>query len=125
MIALREEYVYTIHPEGKDGVKIKAEWYHSIKAYMIEILKNENEISLNSFVEMVHSQFVDELGENAGWFVYHVKLDMEARGMLKHTRLNKGRERQGKIMMLPSMLKRAVADTVPNRSRPKQLFKYL
>src|SRR4051812_7066866 len=116
MIALKEEYFQTIHPDGKDGVKIKARWYNSIKEFIIEIFETEKEISFTAFLERLHSQFVGELGENAGWFVYQVKLDMEARGLLKHTRSNKSGGRQAKVTMLPS-LKKSVAYTAPEKSR--------
>jgi hypothetical protein len=85
------DYFYTIHPGNKNGVKMRSCWYNEIKKYMLELLESQGEIPFMVFVQLVHTKFAGDLGENTGWHLYQVKLDLEARGILKHRRPQRGK----------------------------------
>ncbi len=87
------EFVKTFHPHDKSGVKIRAELYQSIRDEMAAVLlAEENGMTSQLFFERMHERFVDTLGANTGWYLYQVKLDMEARGMISSEPLNRKRD---------------------------------
>lgn len=88
---------------------MKSTLYDSIKAFILHMLENEREILFSTFLQKVHDQFVNDLGENTGWFLYHVKLDMETRGLIKHDRLTRKSTRQSMIKLPPQTSGRKVS----------------
>ena len=97
MVEVKEEYVCTIRPDRKPGVKIKARWYNSIKEVILEILRRDD-VFLDVFMDRLHGRFVGYLGENTGWHLYHVKLDMEARGLIAHEQFKRKRQTLVKLL---------------------------
>jgi galactokinase len=100
MVEPGKEYLWTIHPEHKDGVRMKAVWYQSIKGFILKTLEGEEEVRFTEFFAKVHSHFAPHLGENTGWFLYHVKLDLEARGLIVHDRSIKRNNRSAVVKLL-------------------------
>ena len=77
-------FVQTITPRQGNGVKMKSELYQSIRDAMIQILLNERRgMTSETFFSLLHDKFAKTLGANTGWYIYQVKLDMEARGFIK------------------------------------------
>src|SRR5687767_14644894 len=103
MTVFDTDYFKTLHPDGRSGVRMKASLYSAIKAFVLHILENEREILFSTFVQKVYDQFINDLGENTGWFLYHVKLDMETRGLIKHDRRTRKGARQSMIKLLPQL----------------------
>lgn len=62
---------------------MRADMYEGMKREIVHLLRNEEGVPLQSFFEILHSRFVDVLGEETGWYLYHMKLDLETRGVLK------------------------------------------
>jgi hypothetical protein len=50
---------------------------------MSGMLDNEARVSLPSFFEILHIRFVEQLGEEAGWYLYHLKLDLQTNGLIR------------------------------------------
>ena len=82
------DYVITLQPNGKKGIRMKKEIYDSLKGAMLNLLENHPEISSQSFFGVLNDQFVGVLGDNTGWYLYQVKLDIQAKGIITtiHTR---------------------------------------
>jgi galactokinase len=100
MTDIDKEYLWTIHPEHKDGVKMKAVLYRLIRDFILETLATEGEIDFHYFLDKVHSRFVPDLGDHTGWLLYHVKLDLEARGLIQHDRSKKRGDRSAVVKLL-------------------------
>jgi hypothetical protein len=83
------DYVITLQPNGKMGIRIKKEIYDSLRTAMLGLLDKQPEISSQSFFGILNDQFVGELGDNTGWYLYQVKLDMQTRGIITTIHLRK------------------------------------
>jgi len=88
-MTLQEDYVLTVHPDYRSGVKMKRARYNEIIDFILHTLEHEKEITINRLIEKANYRFWDELKDETGWYVYHVKLDMEARGLIKNERCDK------------------------------------
>lgn len=86
---VKEEFVRTAHPKNIWGVRMKRCIYDAIKEFILTLLAKEKELTINSLIEKGYQHFVAELRENSGWYLYQVKLDLEARGLIKHQRRSK------------------------------------
>ncbi|MEO7992740.1 MAG: hypothetical protein ABI663_24525 [Chryseolinea sp.] len=79
----------TLKPNNKTGISMRTDLYEALKNKMIDLLK-EDGWHLHLFFRVLHEQFSNELGEETGWYLYHVKLDLETKGVIKVER-SKGR----------------------------------
>jgi galactokinase len=91
-MTLQEEYLQTVHPDDRIGVKMKRERYNEICDFILNTLEEEKEITINRLIEKANYRFWDQLKDETGWYIYHVKLDMEARGLLKNERCEKKKQ---------------------------------
>lgn len=91
------KFLYTLRPDNKEGIKMPADVYESIKNEIMELLANEQGLPLFSFFEMLHLRFISLLGENVGWYLYHVKLDLETRGLITVEYSNRSRNKKSVI----------------------------
>lgn len=98
---LETEYFRTIHPQHRDGVRINMHLYNNISDSILSLLEQEDQISLTRFFDNVCSQFVDLLGESVGWYIYTVKVDLEARGLIRHNRRKKGGTAHSSVTLTP------------------------
>ncbi len=74
----------TLHPEGKSGVNILKRRYDQIKESIIMILtENGGEIAFKDLSEIAVDILSDKFDGNVLWYVVSVKLDLEARGIIK------------------------------------------
>jgi hypothetical protein len=82
----QNEYCYTVQPKGAVGVKMKRDHYRGIGDFILEILDAEGQCTINDLIDMAKIRFGDQFKQEIGWHIYKVKLDMEARGILKNKR---------------------------------------
>jgi hypothetical protein len=61
---------------------MRSDIYEGIKREIVHLLRDEEGVPLQLFFEILHKRFVDLLGEKTGWYLYHVKLDLETRRVL-------------------------------------------
>jgi hypothetical protein len=99
------EFLLTLRPGYKAGIKMRLDVYESIKNEIIDLVRQEEGVSLPSFFEILHSKFVDLLGVETGWFLYHVKLDLEMRSVIKAERSKGKRNVRTVIKMTPAYRK--------------------
>ncbi|NTW43035.1 MAG: hypothetical protein HGB14_01070 [Anaerolineaceae bacterium] len=75
--------ILTLHPQGKHGVNIDQEKYDLIKSSIIEILKTNKEISFGEMIQIIESSLAGKFDGSISWYVVSVKLDLEARGIIR------------------------------------------
>ena len=88
-----------LNVDCENGTKISSTIYKTIQHGMFELLEAHGEIPAHSFFRILHEQFADTIGENVGWYIYQVKLDMEAKGQIKSQRDKKKRNAVAVIKM--------------------------
>jgi galactokinase len=85
----QEDYLHTTHPNARVGVKMKRDRYDQISDFILNTLEGEKEMTINKLIEKGNYRFWEQLKDETGWYIYHVKLDMEARGLLHNERCEK------------------------------------
>lgn len=75
------EKIMTIHPEGKNGVRIDKAIYDLMKQQIISCL-HEDECTYTQMVEYAKNHVKDFKG-SIGWYLVSVKLDLEARNIIE------------------------------------------
>ena len=76
------EKILTKHPEGKRGVDINREKYEVIKASILKGLNNKDLTHLD-IVKCVNQDLKGRFEDSINWCVETVKLDLEARNIIK------------------------------------------
>jgi hypothetical protein len=66
----------------KFGVSIFRDDYVAIRDFILSILKREKEITLTGLIERAHSDLAVKLSADIGWYVIHVKHDLESRDVI-------------------------------------------
>jgi hypothetical protein len=78
-----------LHPEGKKNFKISEEKYDIIKGFIIRCLKSKGELTHTELIRCVSNGLAAGFDGSISWYVEAVKLDLEARGILKRTMKSK------------------------------------
>lgn len=76
------EFFFTSRPDLKDGIRMPVNVYEAIKNEIMRLLDNNEGVPLLSFFEILHTRFAGQLGEDSGWYLYHVKLDLQTKGLI-------------------------------------------
>ena len=93
------EVLITLKPDNKSGIRMRADVYEEVKNEIIHLLRNAESVSLPSFFEILHQRFAAQLGVDTGWYIYHVKLDLETRSVIKVVRSRERRSKRTVIKM--------------------------
>jgi hypothetical protein len=102
----------TLHPDNRQGIRMRFDLYFEIKSAILELLDGDNVIPISVLISELHSRFYDQLGANTGWYVMNVKLDLEARGFILVEK--KGR---GQLKLRLSKQKRTKNRLMPARNQ--------
>ncbi|MGE5464298.1 MAG: DUF6958 family protein [Syntrophothermus sp.] len=78
-----KDMIRTLHPEKKQGVNISREKYEMIRAAILSTLQNQNEMSFMKLSRAVEKEVNGNFEGSVTWYVTTVKLDLEARGVIK------------------------------------------
>lgn len=81
----------TLHPEGKKGVNLVKEKYDIIREFILEILKETQELSFTTLTSLANEHLSSTFDGKVTWYVVTVKLDLEARGEIERV---KGKKKQ-------------------------------
>ncbi len=73
----------TLHPEGKSGVNISLTRYHLIKDYILNILRDEGELTYQELNSRAKKDLSSSFDGKVGWYVVTIKLDLEARNIIE------------------------------------------
>ena len=80
---MEEERITTLHPQGKKGVNISKRKYDAARDAIIESIGLGKDMTYTRLVEDVRQRIGHSFQGSISWYVVSVKLDMEARGILK------------------------------------------
>jgi hypothetical protein len=75
--------IHTLHPEKKMGVKISKEKYEIIRKAILSTLRKQKEMTFMNLSRAVEKEVNGNFDGSVNWYVTTVKLDLEARGMVK------------------------------------------
>lgn len=81
------EELFTLKPGNKPGIKMRVVAYEAIREEIVKLIRNQEGLTVQTFFEILHPRFAIDLGSDAGWYLYHVKLDLEVRGVIRVVRL--------------------------------------
>jgi hypothetical protein len=78
-----DDKILTLHPEGKQGVRISRDRYDTIRSAILEVLHNAGEMSFIQLNNAVQEKLAGQFDGSISWYVTTVKLDLEARRLLE------------------------------------------
>lgn len=78
-----KDMIRTLHPEKKQGVNISREKYETICSAILKILKAQKEMTFMNLSRAVEKEMNGGFDGSVMWYVTTVKLDLEARGLVK------------------------------------------
>lgn len=78
-----KDMIRTLHPEKKQGVNISREKYEIIRKAILSTLHTQKEMTFMNLSRAVEKQVNGNFDGSVMWYVTTVKLDLEARGILK------------------------------------------
>lgn len=79
---VEEEKVRTLHPSGKEGVLMPKSVYDSICSSIVSVLYIHHQLSFSDLLEKCQQNTCIHPVE-ISWLILQVKLDLEARGLVK------------------------------------------
>jgi hypothetical protein len=74
-------YIITCHPIKHSGVRMKKNLYDSIVGFIISNIRSTGSLDLSALLNKSGDLFPQHA--NINWYIYQVKLDLEARGYIK------------------------------------------
>lgn len=79
-----EDKILTLHPEGKNGVRISKEKYETVKALILELIEDAGAITFQELCRIGNGALKKENFEGSPmWYITTVKLDLEARNLIQ------------------------------------------
>jgi hypothetical protein len=81
----KAKMIQLLHPEGKRNFKISEEKYDAIKGSITRCLKSKGELTHTELLECVSNSLAAGFDGSISWYVEAVKLDLEARGVVRRT----------------------------------------
>jgi hypothetical protein len=81
---MTKEKILTKHPLGKNGKNISRNNYEIIKRAMLQIIKDK-ELTHTELFYQLNKKLKDKFSGNINWYGETVKLDLEARKIIKRT----------------------------------------
>lgn len=78
-----KDTIRTLHPEKKQGVNISREKYEIICEAIMATLRGHKEMTFMNLSRAVEKRVNGNFEGSVNWYVTTVKLDLEARGVIK------------------------------------------
>ncbi len=78
-----EKRIMTLHPQGKKGVHILLRKYDMIKDFILEKVKEHQEIEYQELSDLAIKELSETFDGKVVWYIVSVKLDLEARGIIE------------------------------------------
>ena len=78
-----KDMIRTLHPEKKQGVNISKKKYDIIRNAILCVLEEKREITFMKLSRAVEKEVNENFEGSVMWYVTTVKLDLEARGVVK------------------------------------------
>lgn len=77
------EKILTLHPQGKQGVNIDKAKYDTMRNAIVGTLGEQPELTFTELNNAVGAKLEGNFDGSIGWYYTTVKLDLEARGVIK------------------------------------------
>lgn len=74
--------ITTLHPQGRAGASISRAKYEAARAAILDVIAAYGEIDFRDLDRAVGER-LDHFNGALGWYTAHVKLDLEARGLIE------------------------------------------
>jgi hypothetical protein len=81
---MAEGKILTKHPLGKSGKNISKQKYETLKKAILSVLRNK-ELSHTELFNQLNKSLKSKFSGNISWYGETVKLDLEARKIIKRT----------------------------------------
>ena len=78
------EKILTKHPLGKSGRNINKLKYETMKQAILNLLKDK-ELTHTELMNRLNKNLIGKFADNISWYAETVKLDLEARKIIKRT----------------------------------------
>ena len=86
------EKILTLHPEGKQGVKISRKKYELMKKTILTCL-NAKEFTFKELGRLVKNELNGKFEGSINWYYTTIKLDLEARNIIERKNMSPQRIR--------------------------------
>ena len=81
---MSDDKILTKHPQkGKKGVNISVDKYNQIKTFIIDQLQETGRMTYEKLNDMAVDKLSDTFDGSVPWYVVTVKLDLEARNVIR------------------------------------------
>lgn len=87
MEAELERTITTLRPDGKKGFTMKQHYYESLSAYILGKIKTHENLTMPQLLEYAQHDLPFESQDLKSWYVLQVKLDLEARDLIRIAKL--------------------------------------
>jgi hypothetical protein len=78
---MNSDHIETRHPQGRKGVRIPTDLYNQIVDFIVRQIDRDDDVTLASLIDDAERHL--NAYPAVTWMVYHVKLDLEAKGFIK------------------------------------------
>lgn len=78
-----KDRILTLHPQGKEGVRIETQKYEQNKTAILKNLDAQTPVTFNELRSQVIAQLTGHFEGSISWYVTTVKLDLEARKVIE------------------------------------------
>jgi hypothetical protein len=75
--------ILTLHPQGKSGVNISQAKYDVVRQAITTALSSQDNMTFTELLQKVEEQLTGNFDGSIPWYVTTVKLDLEARGVIR------------------------------------------
>lgn len=80
---MTDDRILTLHPKGRQGVRIVHSRYTQIKDYILNILTTHGEMGFKELNDFAQKELSATFDGQVPWYIVTVKLDLEARGLIE------------------------------------------
>jgi hypothetical protein len=77
------EKILTLHPQGKKGVNISRAKYDMVRQAIMTALSTQGDMTFRELMRKLEQELADNFDGSVPWYVTTVKLDLEARGVIR------------------------------------------
>ena len=78
-----DDRIMTLHPQGKQGVRIDRAKYDVIRDAILAVLREGGDVRFGGLADTVRDRLASAFDGSVSWYVTTVKLDLEARGEIE------------------------------------------
>ena len=81
--SMPEERIMTLHPGGKQGVRIVKSKYDQVRNFILDKVKAHGDLSFDELTDMATEELAPVFDGKVIWYMVTVKLDLEARALIE------------------------------------------